>query len=210
MLRRAVDMLRALPAGPSRGFASSARASEGYPFNAGVVVKPPTPIPTPSLLKPKNGWSVVEHVNKTLREQYDQRGLLDLFARRGPQRLKTGSVLSVTTWTGPEKKNSTLFSGVLMAVRRRGVDTSFTLRNVVQQTGAEMSFKVCSPLLKEIKIIRRAEGRKKDTIRDLRRARVNYLRDRPDIMHQIAAALKSHAAQEGGGKAAKGKGTGRK
>lgn len=148
----------------------------------------------------------MEHVNGCLREQYDERGLLKLFARRDPQRLRTGSVLSVTTWTGPEKKGSTLFSGVLMAVRRRGVDTSFTLRNVVQQTGAEMTFKVCSPMLKEIKIIRRAEGRKKDTIRDLRRARVNYLRERPDIMHQIASALKADAQAQAG----KTKGKGRK
>lgn len=156
-----------------------------------------TPTPQPALLKPKNGWSVVEHVNDTLKKQYDQRGLLQLFSRRDPNRLKTGSVLSVMSWTGPDKKNAVPFSGVLMRVRRRGVDTSFTLRNVVQGTGAEMTFKVCSPMIKEIKVIRKAEGRQKDTIRDLRRARVNYLRERPDIMHQIAMALKV-AAQQGG------------
>lgn len=146
---------------------------------------------------------MVEHVNGTLKQQYDERGLLKLFARRDPARLKTGSVLSVMSWTSAEKKNAVPFSGVLMRVRRRGVDTSFTLRNVVQQTGAEMTFKVCSPMIKEIKIIRRAEGRKRDTIRDLRRARVNYLRNRPDIMHQIAMALKTAAQKPGKAKGRK-------
>lgn len=104
--------------------------------------------------------------------------------------------MTVFTWSNAEKKNAVPFSGVLMRVRRRGVDTSFTLRNIVQKTGVEMTFKVCSPTIKEIKVVRRAEGREKDTIRDLRRARVNYLRERPEIMNQIAQALKQAAQKK--------------
>lgn len=130
--------------------------------------------------------------NEALKKDYDSAGLLStLFARRSRQRLRTGSVVSVMSYANAAKTTVTPFSGVLMRVRRRGVDTSFTLRNVVQKTGIEMNFKVCSPMIKEIKVIRKAEGRKTG-VPDLRRARVNYLRDRPQVMAQIAQALKQH------------------
>lgn len=120
----------------------------------------------------------------------DPAGLLKtLFSRRSKQRLRTGSVVSVLSYTNTAKTGVSPFSGVLMRVRRRGVDTAFTLRNIVQKTGVEMNFKVLSPMIKEIKVVRRAEGRQ-GGIRDLRRARTNYLRDRPQVMAQIAGALK--------------------
>ncbi len=76
-----------------------------------------------------------------------------------------------------------------MGMRRRGVDTSFRLRNIVNKVGVEMSFKVCSPMIKEIKVVRRAEG-SKGPVKDLRRAKVNYLRERPQMLAAIASALK--------------------
>jgi len=76
-----------------------------------------------------------------------------------------------------------------MGMRRRGVDTSFRLRNIVNKVGVEMSFKVCSPMIKEIRVVRRAEGGS-GPVKDLRRAKVNYLRDRPQMLAAIASALK--------------------
>lgn len=136
------------------------------------------------------------HVNEDLKKEVDPNGLLKtLFARRSRERLRTGSVVSVISYLKPDKTGGVSpFSGVLMKVRRRGVDTSFTLRNIVAKTGVEMSFKVCSPMIKEIKIVRKAEGRS-GPIKDLRRARANYLRDRPDMMATIASALKQHQQQ---------------
>ena len=80
-----------------------------------------------------------------------------------------------------------------MGIRRRGVDTSFRLRNVVNKLGVEVSYKVHSPMIKEVKVIKRAEGRKGEqgTLRDLGRAKVNYLRERPSVMAQIASTLKA-------------------
>lgn len=135
-----------------------------------------------------------------MKKEYDPNGLLDtLFARRSSQRIRTGSVLSVLSYANADKTGITPFSGVLMRVRRRGTDTSFTLRNIVQKTGVEMNFKVCSPMIKEIKVVKRAEGRK-GGIKDLRRARVNYLRERPAVMTQIATALKQAQAARVAGK----------
>jgi len=63
------------------------------------------------------------------------------------------------------------------------------LRNIVNKVGVEVSFKVCSPMIKEVRVVRRAEGNK-GPVRDLRRAKVNYLRERPQMLAAIASALK--------------------
>ena len=92
-----------------------------------------------------------------------------------------------------------------MGIRRRGVDTSFTLRNIINRLGVETSFKIYSPMIKEVKIVKRAEGGKGSGVKDLKRAKVNYLRDRAGLMERIAGALTAGAAQGGaqakGGKA---------
>jgi large subunit ribosomal protein L19 len=169
-----------------------------YPFSSSATF-PTSPFsstspPPASLLSPRKGFSVVEHVNASLLQTYDPLNLCrTLFSRRHPDRLTTGSVLTVISHSSPARTSITPFSGVLMGIRRRGVDTSFTLRNVVSKTGVEMSFKVCSPMIKEIKIVKRADG-SKGGLRNLKRARVNYLRDRPQVMAQIASALKAARA----------------
>ena len=164
-----------------------------YPYSS-TALHPPPPIPTPHLLTPRRGTSLIDHLNTHLRSSYDPLNLCGtLFSRRHPDRLRTGSILNVLSYTNGRKAGLTSFSGILMGMRRRGVDTSFRLRNVVHKTGVEMSFKVCSPLIKEIKVVKRAEKRK-EGVRDLRRAKVNYLRERPQIMAQIAGALKEEAA----------------
>jgi large subunit ribosomal protein L19 len=132
----------------------------------------------------------VDYVNATLAETYDPRHLLKtMFSRRHPKRVRPGSVLSVTSFNDPSKTTTAGFSGVLLGIRRRGVDTSFVLRNVVNKTGVEVSYKVCSPMIKSIHVVKRADGAK-GGLKDLKRAKVNYLRDRPGLMSQIAGALK--------------------
>ncbi|KAK4686070.1 large subunit ribosomal protein L19, partial [Tremellales sp. Uapishka_1] len=169
-------------------------SSSPYPFS-GSVVFPFTPStstpPSPPLLSPRKGTSVVNHVNTSLLATYDPQQLCKtLFSRRHPKRLTAGAVLTVVSYTNAARSSFSPFSGVLMGIRRRGVDTSFTLRNIVNKTGVELSFKVSSPLIKEIKIVKRADG-SKDGLKNLRRAKVNYLRDRPQVMAQIASALKA-------------------
>lgn len=59
----------------------------------------------------------------------------------------------------------------------------------MNKVGIEVSFKVCSPMIKEIRVVRRAEGGK-GSISNLKRAKVNYLRGRPQMLSAIASALK--------------------
>lgn len=166
------------------------KVSATYPVPEGS-----TTIPR-HLKSPRNGKAVVDFVNENLLQDYDPKRLCKtLFSRRHPNRIKPGSVLSVVSYNNASRTHTSTFSGVLMGIRRRGVDTAFTLRNIVNKTGVEMQFKVCSPMVKDIQVIKRAlKGRNVGGLRDPRRAKVNYLRERPQMMTQIAAAVKQSKA----------------
>lgn len=145
-------------------------------------------MPNPS---PRSGTAVVNHINESLVSSYDPTDRTTLFSRRDKNRVLPGSVLSVVSYTSPAKTATSVFSGVLMGIRRRGVDTSFRVRTVVHKVGLEVDFKLLSPLIKEIRVVKRADG--KSGLKNLGRAKVNYLRDRPGAMAQIASALKTAA-----------------
>jgi large subunit ribosomal protein L19 len=50
-------------------------------------------------------------------------------------------------------------------------------------------------MIKSIKVVRKAVGRK-GAVRDLRKAKVNWIREKPGIMSNIAAALKQDRIAE--------------
>lgn len=153
--------------------------------------------PPEGVLHPKRGQALINHINTDLVRAYDPAlQLKRTFSRRHPLRAKPGAIVSVTSWSTAAKTGTSTFSGILLGVQRASVDTSFKLRNVVGRVGIEQSFKVCSPLIKEIKVMKNADGERKGGLRDLRRAKVNYLRDRPELLNQIAGAIKQQAALE--------------
>ncbi|KAL5488125.1 hypothetical protein ACEPAI_6233 [Sanghuangporus weigelae] len=157
-------------------------AASSYPYSkVATAIDDPVP-PTDALRK---GKGLMEHLRKTLIAP-EKRHMVDvLFSRRNPDRLHPGSVLTVHTNQAPFS-----FSGVLLAVRRRGPDTSFTLRNVVQKIGVEMQFFVNSPDLKGISVIQRAGGSGGKNSRRTRRAKLFYLRDQPEKMTAISAGVR--------------------
>ncbi|ADV25357.1 ribosomal protein L19 [Cryptococcus gattii Ru294] len=178
-----------------RHFSSPAPASS-YPYNPSAIPRPSTTAlpPPPALVHPRNGWSLITHLNNAASHS----PWAHLFARRSRDRLPAGSVLTVITYTDPAKKSISPFSGVLMGTKRRGVDTSFRLRNIVNKAGVEMTFKLNSPMIKDIKVVKRAE-KAKGQLKDLKRAKVNYLRERPAVMAAIARALKTAKQNEAAG-----------
>jgi large subunit ribosomal protein L19 len=127
----------------------------------------------------------MQYLRQTLPSPEKQALISTLFSRRHPDRLLPGSVLTVTLAHAP-----TTFSGVLLSIRRRGPDTSFLLRNVVQRTGVEMQFYVNSPHVKDIKVVQRAGGGGGKEGRKMRRAKLFYLRDSPDKMSEISAGVR--------------------
>lgn len=157
-------------------------AAAEYPFSKSVTVSQPVLPPTPALQK---GKGLMQHLSKTMVDP-EKRDMVDvLFSRRHPERIPPGSVLTAYMGQAPFQ-----FSGVLIAIRRRGPSTSFTLRNVVQRMGVEMQFFVNSPDLKRVEVIQRAGGGGGREGRRMRRAKLFYLRDSPEKMSAISAGVR--------------------
>ena len=181
--RLVLAMFRSLRAVTKSLTRSTSTKTNPYPFsNVAILPSEPTTPVEPSLRK---GKGIMAYINKTLPTPEKQALISTLFSRRHPHRLLPGSVLTVKLAHAP-----TSFSGVLLSIRRRGPDTSFVLRNVVQRTGVEMQFFVNSPHLKEIKVIQRAGGGGGKEGRRMRRAKLFYLRDSPDKMSEISAGVR--------------------
>ena len=68
-----------------------------------------------------------------------------------------------------EKERIQIFSGMVLAIRGRGIRRSMIVRRIVQGEGVERIFPLHSPRVKDIVITRRG---------DVRRAKLYYLRDR--------------------------------
>jgi len=60
------------------------------------------------------------------------------------------------------------FEGVVISRRRRGLNSNFTVRKVTSGEGIERTFQTHSPLVAEIKVVRRG---------DVRQSRLYYLRN---------------------------------
>lgn len=68
-----------------------------------------------------------------------------------------------------DKERIQAFEGVVIARRHRGARETFTVRKVSYGVGLERTFFLHSPILKEIKLVRRGK---------VRRAKLYFLRDR--------------------------------
>ncbi|KAJ7068067.1 hypothetical protein C8F01DRAFT_1017105 [Mycena amicta] len=150
--------------------------STAYPFSKTALVLPEPAVAPPAALK--LGKGLMPYLSTSLPTLEKQQMLRHFFSRQSRTQLYPGSIITVTLDHAP-----TTFTGVLLAIRRRGQDTSFVVRNIIQRTGVEMQFFVNSPHLKEIKVLQRPpKGR-------LRRAKLYYLRDSPDKMSTLATKL---------------------
>jgi len=86
-----------------------------------------------------------------------------LFSRSDPQAIRPGDIVYV------RRKNGEPFSGVLLNIRRCGIDTSILLRDHLTKLGVEMWLKVYSPIIDSINLVQRKEKR-------ARRAKLYYMR----------------------------------
>ncbi|KAH8702240.1 putative mitochondrial ribosomal protein [Talaromyces proteolyticus] len=111
----------------------------------------------------------------------DRMALFDY--RRSARSVKPGDIIRVTFKSGDP------FSGVVLAIRSRGVDTSVLLRNQLTRVGVEMSIKVFSPNVEGVEIVQRTEKRK-------RRARLYYMRQPKHDMGSVENIVKNYLRQK--------------
>ncbi|KAJ7095171.1 translation protein SH3-like domain-containing protein [Mycena belliarum] len=151
--------------------------AKSYPFSKTALIRPePYVVPPPAL---KQGKGLMPYLLKSLPTPEKQQMLRSLFSRHSAKQLYPGSIVTVTADHAPMS-----FTGVLLSIRRRGPDTSFVVRNIIQRTGVEMQFFANSPHVKEIKVLQKPpKGR-------MRRAKLFYLRDAPEKMSSIAGNKK--------------------
>ena len=72
------------------------------------------------------------------------------------------------------------FEGVVIAKRNRGLNSAFTVRKISHGEGVERAFQTHSPVVHQIKVVRRG---------DVRRAKLYYLRDRQGKSARIKEKL---------------------
>ena len=88
-------------------------------------------------------------------------------------------VINVNVVEGTRKRLQA-FEGVVIAIRNRGLNSSFIVRKVSSGEGVERTFQTYSPLIASIEVKRRG---------DVRRAKLYYLRDRSGKSARIKEKL---------------------
>ena len=88
-------------------------------------------------------------------------------------------VVSVKVKEG-KRERIQAFEGVVVAVKNRGISSSFTVRKISYGEGVERVFQTHSPLIESIKVKRRG---------DVRRAKLYYLRERSGKSARIKEKL---------------------
>lgn len=119
-----------------------------------------------------------------------------LFSKANPDAAKVGDILLVRLKTGDP------FAGVCINIRRRGVDTAILLRSALTRVGVEMWYKIYSPNVEGIEVVRRKEKR-------ARRARLTFMRkpkhDLGSVQKIVTQYQKSRGGSRGGPKGKRGK-----
>ena len=90
-------------------------------------------------------------------------------------------VVSVNVVEG-ERKRVQAYEGVVIAIRNRGLNSSFIVRKISSGEGVERTFQTYSPLIANIDVKRRG---------DVSRAKLYYLRERSGKAARIKEKLKA-------------------
>ncbi len=89
-----------------------------------------------------------------------------------------------------DRKRVQAYEGVVIAIRNRGLNSSFIVRKISSGEGVERTFQTYSPLIASVELKRRG---------DVRRAKLYYLRDRSGKSARIREKLETEKLVEGEG-----------
>ena len=95
-------------------------------------------------------------------------------------------IVSVNVVEG-ERKRVQAFEGVVVAIKKRGINSSFIVRKISSGEGVERTFQTYSPLIASIEIKRRG---------DVSRAKLYYLRQRSGKSARIKEKLGGRSQAE--------------
>ncbi|EPS37683.1 hypothetical protein H072_8561 [Dactylellina haptotyla CBS 200.50] len=136
-------------------------------------------------------------------KKMDPKGLrARLFSRHNKDAILPGDILQVRF----ADSNTEPFAGVLINIRRRGLDTAFLLRNHLTRVGVEMWYKLYSPKIAGIDLVERKARRAK-------RAKLYFMRQPKHDMgsvESIVSRWKKNRMLFGGGDLDAEKGKGKK
>jgi large subunit ribosomal protein L19 len=86
-----------------------------------------------------------------------------------------------------DRKRVQAYEGVVIAIRNRGLNSSFIVRKISSGEGVERTFQIYSTLIASIELKRRG---------DVRRAKLYYLRDRSGKSARIREKLETEKVAE--------------
>jgi large subunit ribosomal protein L19 len=86
-----------------------------------------------------------------------------------------------------DRKRVQAYEGVVIAIRSKGLNSSFIVRKMSSGEGVERTFQTYSPLIASIELKRRG---------DVRRAKLYYLRDRSGKSARIREKLETDKTSE--------------
>ena len=86
-----------------------------------------------------------------------------------------------------DRKRVQAYEGVVIAIRNKGLNSSFIVRKMSSGEGVERTFQTYSPLIASIELKRRG---------DVRRAKLYYLRDRSGKSARIREKLETEKVME--------------
>lgn len=112
-------------------------------------------------------------------EEYEK-GEMERLGREDPA-FGVGDTLAVAINVIEGKKRRVqVYEGVVITKRRRGLNSSFTVRKISAGEGVEKTFQTYSPVIKQIKVVRNG---------DVKRAKLYYLRTRSGRTARIKEKL---------------------
>ncbi|MBW0479352.1 hypothetical protein O181_019067 [Austropuccinia psidii MF-1] len=187
--------IQAISSESSQLHESESQPMKSYPFSEATLSSSEAIAHDPKL-------GLMGNVQKKLISTCVNQEFYKLFQKNHPESIRPLSIIRVETYANPARTATSIFTGVLMAVRRRGTETSFRLRAVLEKVGIEMKLNVFSPMIKNITVIKAAGDlagsiNGKPMIRKPRRAKLFYLRKHPQKSPDIRKITKAVAAAKG-------------
>lgn len=119
----------------------------------------------PRYLKTKKLTKTAAFIMQTL----DKEAVAEAKTLRPVPDLRPGDVVQLKVEVPENKRRVSTFRGIVMAIRRSGLQSTFRIRRFLAGVGVELLFPMFSPNIKEMKVL---EHRK------VRRNKLYYLRDK--------------------------------